>query len=247
MNPPAGWHPDPSGQPGQRYYDGQRWTEHFAPPPAPYPYPVQPIAAVSAAELDRQLRAQARCVAAHIERFRELIEEAEASEIHLALGFLSWPAYVVDVVGGAMPKLRFGDRRELVAVLAGIGWSTVNRDLVLQDVEQPEAITGLDGKIYPKRKPKPTPDPNPQVESAETLHEKALGLSQAVREFLAAMKGVSPRIARMMAMSVLGDANATTGALDALYDWIDTIPGAVSDGASRPTPLEAVGLRVGPR
>jgi hypothetical protein len=22
----AGWFPDPSGQPGQRYYDGQRWT-----------------------------------------------------------------------------------------------------------------------------------------------------------------------------------------------------------------------------
>jgi Protein of unknown function (DUF2510) len=43
MNPPAGWHPDPSGQPGQRYYDGQRWTEHFAPPPLPYPYPPQPI------------------------------------------------------------------------------------------------------------------------------------------------------------------------------------------------------------
>lgn len=219
-------------------------------------------AAVSAAELDRQLRAQARCVAAHIERFRELIEEAKASEIHLALGFPSWPAYVVDVVCGAMPKLRLGDRRELVAVLAGtgmsqyaisqvlgIGWSTVNRDLVLQDVEQPEAITGLDGKTYPKRKrkPKPTHDPNPQVESAETLHEKALGLSQAVREFLAAMKGVSPRIARIMAMSVLGDANATTGALDALYDWIDTIPGAVSDGANRPMPLEAVGLSVGPR
>ena len=51
----------------------------------------------------------------------------------------------------------------------------------------------------------------------------------------------------MMAMSVLGDANATTGALDALYDWIDTIPGALSDGANRPMPLEAVGLVVGPR
>jgi hypothetical protein len=43
VNPPAGWYPDPSGRPGQRYYDGQRWTEHFAPPPAPYPYPAQPI------------------------------------------------------------------------------------------------------------------------------------------------------------------------------------------------------------
>jgi hypothetical protein len=39
----AGWFPDPTGQPGQRYYDGQRWTQHFAPPPAPYPYAGQPI------------------------------------------------------------------------------------------------------------------------------------------------------------------------------------------------------------
>jgi hypothetical protein len=29
----AGWWPDPGGQPGQRYHDGQRWTEHFAPSP----------------------------------------------------------------------------------------------------------------------------------------------------------------------------------------------------------------------
>ena len=33
----AGWHPDPSGQPGLRYYDGQRWTEHFTPTPPPMP------------------------------------------------------------------------------------------------------------------------------------------------------------------------------------------------------------------
>jgi hypothetical protein len=29
----AGWYPDPGGQPGQRYYDGQRWTQHFTPTP----------------------------------------------------------------------------------------------------------------------------------------------------------------------------------------------------------------------
>lgn len=31
----AGWFPDPGGQPGQRYYDGQRWTPHFVPTPPP--------------------------------------------------------------------------------------------------------------------------------------------------------------------------------------------------------------------
>lgn len=33
--PAAGWYPDPSGQPGQRYHDGTKWTNHFTPhPPA---------------------------------------------------------------------------------------------------------------------------------------------------------------------------------------------------------------------
>ncbi|TBN56918.1 DUF2510 domain-containing protein [Glaciihabitans arcticus] len=29
---PAGWFPDPSGTPRQRYWDGAQWTEHFHPP-----------------------------------------------------------------------------------------------------------------------------------------------------------------------------------------------------------------------
>lgn len=32
-DPPAGWYPNPEGD-GQRYWDGETWTEHFAPPPA---------------------------------------------------------------------------------------------------------------------------------------------------------------------------------------------------------------------
>lgn len=42
---PPGWYPDPSGAPGQRYFDGKDWTEHraaaqppAAPPSAPAPY-----------------------------------------------------------------------------------------------------------------------------------------------------------------------------------------------------------------
>jgi Protein of unknown function (DUF2510) len=27
---PPGWYPDPSGAPGQRYFDGTDWTEHRA-------------------------------------------------------------------------------------------------------------------------------------------------------------------------------------------------------------------------
>ena len=42
MTGPKGWFPDPQGQPGQRYFDGQRWTEHFT-APAPPPPPVSVV------------------------------------------------------------------------------------------------------------------------------------------------------------------------------------------------------------
>ena len=38
MSAPAGWHPDPSGSGGQRYWDGTAWTEHTAPLQAPGGY-----------------------------------------------------------------------------------------------------------------------------------------------------------------------------------------------------------------
>ncbi|WP_156752077.1 DUF2510 domain-containing protein, partial [Mycobacterium sp. ACS1612] len=31
--PPAGWYPNPSGAPGQRYFDGHVWTAHHRPAP----------------------------------------------------------------------------------------------------------------------------------------------------------------------------------------------------------------------
>jgi Protein of unknown function (DUF2510) len=44
---PAGWYPDPGGQPGQRYHDGQRWTQHFVPTPPTAPPPAAPAVAVA--------------------------------------------------------------------------------------------------------------------------------------------------------------------------------------------------------
>ncbi len=42
--PAPGWHPDPGGQPGQRYHDGQRWTQHFVPTPPPASVPAPAVA-----------------------------------------------------------------------------------------------------------------------------------------------------------------------------------------------------------
>ena len=49
--PPAGWYPNPSGAPGQRYFDGREWTAHhrgtpqqpMPVSPAPLPHPPPPI------------------------------------------------------------------------------------------------------------------------------------------------------------------------------------------------------------
>jgi Domain of unknown function (DUF4352)/Protein of unknown function (DUF2510) len=45
MTTPAGWYPDPDGSSGQRYFDGQSWTEHRAAPAVEAP----PLEAAAAA------------------------------------------------------------------------------------------------------------------------------------------------------------------------------------------------------
>lgn len=46
--PAPGWYPDPGGQPGQRYHDGRRWTQHFVPTPPGTPAPPAVAVAVAA-------------------------------------------------------------------------------------------------------------------------------------------------------------------------------------------------------
>ncbi|MBM6400266.1 Ltp family lipoprotein [Phycicoccus sonneratiae] len=46
-NTPAGWYPQPDGQ--QRYWDGQTWTEHFAPGAGQQPQATAPASAAVAA------------------------------------------------------------------------------------------------------------------------------------------------------------------------------------------------------
>jgi hypothetical protein len=76
-----------------------------------------------------------------MERFKPLIEQAKANEIHKALGFKSWPQYISDVVSKEMGQLPPDDRRTVVALLAvegmsqngiatalGVNPSTIGRD-----------------------------------------------------------------------------------------------------------------------
>ena len=139
--------------------------------------------------LDYVLRVQARTVAESVVDFRELIDIARAKQIHAALGFASWTAYVADVIGKEMGVLPVDDRRQIVDVLTkegmstraqaaalGVSNATISRDQeVLHDVTPdtatdevdtnypPDTVTGLDGKSYPARpKPKAAPKADPK-------------------------------------------------------------------------------------
>jgi len=211
---------------------------------------------LSARELDRKLRAQVALIAESVETFGALVREAKASQIHTELGYPSWPAYFVSVVGGAMPKLRIADRREVVALLAGtglsdyaiskalgIGYSTVARDLTFRPAERRDTV-GLDGKRYKASKVRGRKPVKPRADrKAAKLQSAAQGLKTAIAEFLATVDGCSPAKAKALAAQVLGDANHALGSLEQFFEWLDQIPGSLSHGSCRrPGPLELVGI-----
>ena len=212
---------------------------------------------LSARELDRRLRAQVQCIAESMESFGALVREAKASKIHLELGYPSWPAYFVSVVGGVMPKLRIADRREIVALLAGtglsdyaiskalgIGYSTVARDLTFRPAAERTDVVGLDGKRYKAQKIRGRNPTKPRADrKAAKLQSAAQGLQTAIAEFLATLDGCSPAKAKALAAQVLGDANHALGSLEQFFEWLDQIPGSLSHGSCRrPGPLELVGI-----
>ncbi len=206
---------------------------------------------LSATELDRRLRDHVALIAESLESFEALVREAKASQIHLELGYPSWPAYFVSLVGEGMPKLRPADRREIVALLAGtemsdyaiskalgVGYSTVARDLTIRPAERKD-IVGLDGKRYPASKVRgreQKPKSDEREAKAKKLRSTAQGLRTAVAEFLTAMDGASPATAKALARQVLGDANKALGALESFFEFVEAFPPGSSG-------LELVGLR----
>src|ERR1700741_3711701 len=53
--PRAGWYPDPSDPSRQRYFDGNAWTENYAPFPAPPPGVGQPAKPAPEKKADKKL------------------------------------------------------------------------------------------------------------------------------------------------------------------------------------------------
>ena len=78
----------------------------------------------SARRLTERIRLNAVAVRDGVEKLQALLEEAKEGNVHVALGYPSWPAYIADVMGDEPLRLSRDDRREIVHYLTGEGMST---------------------------------------------------------------------------------------------------------------------------
>jgi hypothetical protein len=127
---------------------------------------VEPLDKKSAEQLDRRIRLLVGTIHDQMAKLHELVAKAKRGNVHKALGFPSWTAYLADVFTVRV-RLEPEQRRELVGYLSGEGMSqraiadvvgasvgAVNADLQGVQNRTPEAepVTGRDGKTY-RRKP----------------------------------------------------------------------------------------------
>jgi len=134
-----------------------------------------PVDDGAAKRLDSRIRLLAGTIRDNLHKIAELVEEAKRGQVHVALGFVSWPAYLADALGGQL-ELNTDARRSVVELLAGEGMSqraiaqvvgvseiTVRRDkaqvrhdvaperevaLPVNESGAPPSVTGIDGKNY---------------------------------------------------------------------------------------------------
>ncbi len=155
---------------------------------------VETLDVAAATRLDKRIRLMASTVRENLTKIATLVEEAKAGEIHVALGFASWTAYLADALGGQI-ELGTDSRRSVVELLAGEGMSnraiatavgvtegTVRNDKVRSDYA-PEPVTGLDGKTYKKSGTKKKPDSQPATVAIG--HEEAMRAAARIAELSA--------------------------------------------------------------
>lgn len=137
-------------------------------------FPVMDVA--SARRLTERIRLNVVAVRDGVEKLQALLEEAKEGNVHVALGYPSWPAYVADVMGEEPLRLSRDDRREIVHYLTGEGMSTraigqalgVSREAVRKDV----AASG-DNKLSPgsDQRIRPTADAGEEPIEAEVVDD----------------------------------------------------------------------------
>lgn len=124
----------------------------------------QQLSKREAKALDKRIRSASDKVSTTTENLLDLLEQAAAGQIHVALELPSWTAWFKDAV-----QIQISDkfeRKELVKLMSGKGMSqraiagslgvsqkTVDRDLDGEDVQEGATVTSLDGPQRPKNRP----------------------------------------------------------------------------------------------
>lgn len=158
-----------------------------------------PMNREDAEKLDKRIRNLAGATGEHLDNLGALISEAKAGQIHEALEFGSWTAYLADALKPLTTDLSREDRREVVAYLYEAGMSvrtiaaatgtpksTISDDLHVSgnrtpDVEgkvlsMPISTTGKDGKNYAR-----SGEPQPSEPQPNKIHNTVTNLLRATR------------------------------------------------------------------
>lgn len=155
-----------------------------------------------ARHLTERIRLVARTYAEAKDKLVRLVAEAKDGNVHVALGYGSWTAYLSEVLGEEPLRLARDDRQDLVGILrsegmstraiapiVGVGKSTIDRDLATVPngaVEPGTVITGtvvsLDGRQRPAFQPTPAPDRKPRrTPIGDSYRNQSLDLAKRVR------------------------------------------------------------------
>ena len=133
-----------------------------------------------ARRLTERIRLLTTAVQDSLTKLATLIAEAREQQVHLALGYRSWPEYVVAEFGQTPLQLDRDDRRELVVKLAGLGMSTraiapvigADQKTVVRDLATEASasvaernVTSLNGSVRTVT-PRPAPPAAPPPEVA---------------------------------------------------------------------------------
>jgi biotin operon repressor len=133
---------------------------------------VEPLTEKEARALDKRIRSASDKVTANANLLIELLDQASQGQIHEALGYSSWTAYVKDAAQISITDKI--ERKSFVSLMSGKGMSqraiggvlgvsrqTVNNDLA-EVGDDSGLVIGLDGKPYSKSKKKTkVVDPEP--------------------------------------------------------------------------------------
>jgi transposase len=147
----------------------------------------EPLSATKAKALNKKIHTAMDKMTTQRDAFLDLLDEAAAGQIHVSLGYASWPAYLAAEVQFTPADLTErhdlavalsgkGASQRAIATILGVSQSTARRELEGEEFED-DTVTSLTGSTVPRHKP-------PVVEEDDEPEEaKPTTAAELVAEF----------------------------------------------------------------